>query len=76
MIVTPNFVKRQLRIGENKLVDWCHEQDINCIYRIFIKKFVKTQVSENKNAPSEFISMHSVTSGDNLTGLKTVNYAL
>ena len=70
------MLKKQSLIGENKLMNWCHEQDIDCIYRIFIKKIVKTQVSENKNAPSEFISMHSVTSEDNLTGLKTVNYAL
>ena len=45
------------------------------IYRIFIDKFVKIQVSENKNAPSEFISIRFVTS-ENLAGLKTVNYAL
>ena len=76
MIVTPNFVKKHSRIGENKLVNWCHEQDINCIYRIFIDKFVKIQVSENKNAPSEFISIRFVTSENNLAGLKTVNYAL
>ena len=29
IIITPNFVIRYLWIGENRLVNWCHEQDRN-----------------------------------------------
>ena len=29
IIITQNFIKKYLWIGENKLVIWCHEQDRN-----------------------------------------------
>ena len=53
---TPNFVKKYFWVGENKLVNWCHEQDTIHFFSVWQlkKKSLKNSLIRNSRFLSFF----------------------